>query len=119
MRRLFAAIATLLSASCQTLSTDVPARIVAADNASRVALKETVTQAVGTEVMLADDALVNSSILTIERNPPRTMQNPNPQGRAMDLPIRLQLMKNGRDCVLVDQRNQNRYLLDGLDCEAE
>lgn len=119
MRRILATIAALFTASCQTFGSDVPARILAADDASRAALREAVKEVVGTDVMLADDALVNSSILTIERNPPRTMQTPNPQGRVMELPIRLQLVKNGRQCVLIDQRNNDRFILDGVDCDAE
>jgi hypothetical protein len=66
---------------------DQPARIINPDEASRAALQSTINGILNTEVTLAKNALTDDSILIIERNPPRTMGNPNPQGRIMDEPI--------------------------------
>ena len=106
---------------CQTYGSnvDVPARIVNSDDASRAALQDAVNTAFGTNVTLADDALTDSSLLTIERGPRPTIDHPNPQGRNMAMPFQLRLFINGTDCVLVDQRNRARYILADTSCEAE
>ena len=120
-RNLIAASLALTTLGCQTFgsSVDTPARIVKPDDASRAALQEAVNTAFGTNVTLADDALTDSSLLTIERNPRPTIDNPNPQGRNMEMPFQLRLFINGTDCVLVDQRDNARYILANTSCEAE
>lgn len=114
-------VVALIATGCQTYSTaaEVPARIVNPDAASRDALQEAVNTAFGTEVILADTALTDSSLLTIERNPSPTLDNPNPQGRIMEDPFQLRLYKSGNDCVLVDERDGTRYPLAATSCEAE
>jgi hypothetical protein len=108
-------------AACQTMATeqDRPARIVDSDDASRAALQSVVNEVLNTEVLLADTALTDSSLLVIERNPPRTMQNPHPQGRVMEAPIQFRLVINGSNCILVDERDGARYVLSNTECEAE
>ena len=120
-RNLIAASLALTTIGCQTFGSnvDMPARIVNPDDASRAALQNAVNSAFGTNVTLADNALTDSSLLTIERNPRPTMDNPNPQGRNMEMPFQLRLVINGTDCVLVDQRNNARYILANTSCEAE
>jgi len=98
---------------------DRPALIVTPDASSRAALQTTLNNALGTDVTLADSALTDSSLLTIERDPPRTMQNPNPQGRTMDLPVQFRLVINGTDCILIDQRDRSRHVLASTSCAAE
>lgn len=120
-RNLIAASLALATFGCQTLGShyDKPARIVSPDDTSRAALQDVVNTAFGTNVTLADNALTDSSLLTIERNPRPTMENPNPLGRNMELPFQLRLFINGTDCVLVDQRDRARYTLANTSCEAE
>ena len=120
MNILFFGVLTIL-AGCQTMVTesDVPARITNPSDASRAALQKVVNDALRTEVLLADDALTTSSILVIERNPPRSMQSQPATGRNMDAPIRFHLVLNDSTCVLVDQRDQSRHLLDNSACVAE
>jgi hypothetical protein len=110
----------LLSA-CQTMSADQdqPARIDPATDASRAALQETINEAMHTNVMLADDALTDSSVLTIELNPPGTMQDPVPLGRDMGKPIQFRLVVNQSDCILIDQRDGTRHVLNDTTCVAE
>jgi len=98
---------------------DKPARIVNPDDASRAALQEAVNTMFGTNVTLADNALTDSSLLTIERSPKPTMENPNPLGRNMELPFQLRLVINGSDCVLIDQRDRSRHVLPHTSCQAE
>ncbi len=98
---------------------DQPARIIEADAASRAALQNAVNTALHTEVMLASDALTETSVLVIERNPPRSLQGHPTQGRIMEAPIQFRLVRHGEDCILVDQRDRSRYPLENTRCEAE
>ena len=111
----------LVMVGCQTLASgeDVAARITNPTDYSRAALQNAVNDALNTNVALADDALTGSSVLTIERNPPRSMQSPPAQGRNMDTPIQFRLVLNGSDCILIDQRDNSRYLLEKTTCAAE
>ena len=106
---------------CQTVNTDLdrPARIVNADADSRAALQAAVNEALGTEVLLAQDALTDTSLLTIERWPAGTMENPVPQGRSLEKPVLFRLVINGSDCILIDQRNESRHVLEETDCATE
>jgi len=108
-------------AGCQTMATgtDVPARITNPSAASRAALQNTVNEALHTEVLLAASALTTSSILVIERNPSTSLQNQAPKGRIMDPPMRFHLVLNNSECILVDQRNESRHLLEDTTCAAE
>lgn len=110
-----------LLTGCQTMATDYdrPARIVNPDDASRAALQQTVNAALHSDVTLADNALTDSSLLSIEIAPTRTMQNPVPQGRIMSTPIQLRLVINGSDCILIDQRDRSRHYLEDTTCMAE
>ena len=98
---------------------DKPARIINVDDASRSALQNAVNTAIGTNVTLADNALTDTSLLTLENRTPRSITNPNPQGRIMEMPIQFQLIKNGNDCILINQRDRSRQVLSGTSCEAE
>lgn len=108
-------------AGCQTMADadDKAAIIVDPDDASRAALQSTLDGILNTVVTIAPDALTQSSTLVIERNPPRSLQNPNPQGRNMDTPMQFRLVKNGRDCILIDERDKSRHLLENTTCESE
>lgn len=120
-RHLTAATIALAALGCQTVGGDYdkPARIVDNNDASRAVLQETVNAVFGTHVTLADDALTDASVLTIERSPRPTMENPNPLGRNMEMPIQLRLVINGTDCILIDQRDRSRHILANTSCEAE
>ena len=115
------AASILVVSACQSMGGDYdrPARIVHPDDASRAALRATINGVLRTEVALADTALTDSSLLTIARDPPRTMQNPDPQGRVMEMPFQFRLVINGSDCILIDQRDRSRHTLADTICEAE
>jgi hypothetical protein len=121
MRVFLAAVLAATISGCQTVTTDYdhPARIINPDEASRAALRSVVNSVLNTAVTLADSALTDTSLLTIERNPPRTMANPTPQGRIMEMPIQFLLVVNDTDCILIDQRDRTRHILRNTNCEAE
>jgi hypothetical protein len=106
---------------CRTVATDHDraARIINADDASRAALQSAVNDALNTNVTLADNALIESSVLIIERSPPRSMHSLPTQGRNMEAPIQFRLVINREDCVLIDQRDRSRYKLENTSCDAE
>ena len=107
--------------ACQTVATsnDTPALITDPSDESRAALQQTVNAALNTEVTLADDALTDTSLLVIERVMPRTMQGSPAQGRTMEMPYQFRLVINGDDCVLIDQRDDSRHVLQDTSCSAE
>ncbi len=111
----------LVIAGCQSLVSgeDIAARITNPTDHSRAALQNTINDVLNTHVALADDALTDSSVLTIEQHPPRNMQNLPAQGRNMDKPIQFRLVLNGSECILVDQRDNSRYPLEKTTCAAE
>ena len=108
-------------AGCRTVTThhDKAARIIDADERSRAALQHAVNDALNTEVKLADDALTESTLLIIELSPPRGMRAMPTQGRNMGDPIQFRLVINRDDCILIDQRDRSRYLLEDTKCKAE
>ena len=111
----------LVLSGCRTPADDgaVPARIANPTAASRAALQQAVNDALGIEVTLADDALTGSSLLIIERSPPRSLQAPPATGRNMEPPIQFQLVMHGSACVLIDSRDGGRRLLEDTTCVAE
>ena len=111
----------LFTGACQSLPEqyDQPARIINPTSASRAELQDAVNRAVGVEVLLAESALTDRSVLVIERSPPPTMENPVPAGRIMERPIRFRLVINEEDCVLIDERNDARYLLQSATCVTD
>ncbi|MGB5375337.1 MAG: hypothetical protein WBM75_05425 [Polyangiales bacterium] len=108
-------------AACRTAATDQDraARIVEPDDRSRKALQGALEAALHTKVTLAADALTETSVLIIERSPPRNMRTPPAQGRITESPIQFRLVIHGEDCVLIDQRDRSRHKLENTRCEPE
>jgi len=116
---LLAAMSGLVA--CQTVATnyDQPARIVDPTPESAAVLQQTVNAALNIEVVLADDALTDTSLIIIERSVPRSLEGAPAQGRNMELPIQFRLVINDNDCILIDQRDQSRHELRDTSCIAE
>lgn len=110
-----------LALACNTLpsANDCPAILTDVSDASRAALQAAVNEIAGGDVTLSNNALTDRSVLIIEKLPTLTMQNPAPQGRIMEPPIKLQLVINRTDCILVDTRDQSRHRLDNTRCTPE
>ena len=108
-------------AACKNVAPDTGTRaiIVDPDDESRAALRSTVNEIFGRDVLLADDALTTSSLLVIERDTPRSIEGSPAQGRTMDMPYSLRLVTDGTNCILVDERDGSRHRLDDTDCVAE
>lgn len=114
-------VAALAIAGCKNVApdADVPAVIVDPDAASRAALKATVDAMFGTDVLLADDALTDSSLLIIERRMPRSIEGSPAAGRTMEMPYQLRLVTDGTQCILLDPRDGSRHTLADTTCRAE
>ena len=108
-------------ASCKNVAPDADqaALIVNPDAASRAALQATVNAALHTDVALADDALTATSILIIERKIPQSIEGSPAQGRNMEMPIQFRLVRNGAECILIDQRDMSRRVLADTVCSVE
>ncbi len=108
-------------AGCQSMATanDAPATIVNASELSHAALQLTIDNVLLTHVVIAEGALTESSWLTIDRNSPIGIDKQPTQGRNMEMPIRFQLVMNNGVCILVDQRDDSRYVLQDTECVAE
>ena len=97
-----------------------PARIVEPTEESRAELKRVVSDMLfGADVMLAEDALTGSSVLIVERNRIRNLDNPPLSGRDLGRPERFQLVTTGARCVLIHENTEARYELLETDCAPE
>ena len=105
-------------AACKNVAaeSDQPAVIINPDAESRAALQTAVNDTLQSNVALADDALTTDSLLVIERRIPQTVEGSDAGGRTMLAPVQFQLVMNGSDCILVDQRNQARTVLANTEC---
>lgn len=122
MKRLLALAGCCLALTgCKEVLEDAnqPAIIVDPTDASRAVLQQVVNEVLRTDVLLADDALTDSSVLIIERKIPQSITGSPAQGRTMELPAQFRLLTNGTICVLEDQRDKGRYLLEDTKCVAE
>jgi len=117
-RGLAAAVALLAGCQSVTPGEAIPARIVDPDEASRTALESAVNQALGGDVLLADDALTDTDVLIIERRTPATPEGRIATGRNMDLPVQFRLVLDGTECVLIDTRESVRYTLENTRCDT-
>ena len=82
-------------------------------------MQRAIADSLNADVIIADDALTKTSVLIVERNPPRTMQGQPAPGRNMDPPIRFELVLNDSACILIDTRDTTRHLLENTTCVAE
>ena len=112
--------AAMLSASaCGTIlsAEEVPATMTNVTAESRAILQRAVSAALKREsVVLADDALVSDSTLTME---PARLRDPRgnlAQGRELRPPERFRLLKSGRTCTLVHESSGSRTVLTGVQC---
>lgn len=103
-----------------SLQGNVPAVIVNPTAESRVELQQAVSKMLsGADVMLAEDALTKSSILIIERQHHRSLDNPPLSGRDLGTPERFHLLLTGTGCVLVHESDQSMVPLPETDCVPE
>jgi hypothetical protein len=101
------ALVILLLSACAAAQPDVPARIDPSTPESRAALAKAASAALNAPVTLADDALTRDSVLVVEKR--RT-------DRDLGRPERFQLIKAGRDCILVHEGTKKRTRLASTTC---
>lgn len=111
----------IVTAGCATSAPlqDQPARLT---KPGAAVLQQTVERALGTSVMLAEDTLINSSQLIIERQRRRGLGLGQGLIHGSDLSAPLEtftLLRSDDHCVLVKSSDQTRWPLEGLDCIAE
>jgi hypothetical protein len=110
------AAAILLVSGCQTMNAaaDVPALLSEPDEASRAALRDTISAIFGgQDVPLADDALTKSSLLLIERNPRGSLDAPPATGRVLEEPIPV-----ASACLSISATNRAIYCLTRPACPS-
>jgi hypothetical protein len=121
--KFFIFLSTLLVlAGCQGLgqASYLPAVVVEPDQSSRDALEFTLSEIFGgQQVTLADDALTQTSILTLEHSPGKQLDSQPALGRVVTKPLQFQLVKSGDECFLVDLRDARRYMLADTSCAPE
>lgn len=101
-------------------STGVPALRTSLEPASTSEIENVVSSALdGRTVSIADDALANTSLLTIERGRLRRVDAPVELGRDLGRPEVFQLVLDGNQCFLVHDRTELRWLLTDTDCARE
>lgn len=117
---LFMLVGLALLAACRTTVTsqDAPALITHPTSASHTALQKAINDALDSSVLIADDALTASSILTVERRQPRSMQGQRATGRNLEPPFQFRLVINGASCILIDARDESRRVLENTTCIA-
>ena len=103
-------------AGCKDVS---PAVIVEPTDASRQALQDAINAQFNTSVMIAADALTDSSVLYIDRRELLDDSGTPLEGRRLDKPFEFRLVTDGRNCILVDQRDESRHILANTRCKAE
>ena len=103
---------------CATAAVDAPPAIMDSTPAGSADIRQAVAAALGKNILTADDALTNSSVLIIERRVPRTMQDRVGNGRILDAPETFLLVLDGGKCVLVHRRTGDRYTLENARCHA-
>ena len=122
LRTALSLVAALLMSACsiRSASHDIPALITGPTENSRAELLRVVSRALnGVKVTLADDALTQSSLLTIERSPIRDVQGRQLNGRKLGRPDQFRLIKIGPACVLVKLPDDGRWVLAETSCIAE
>ncbi len=127
MRRLTSAIAlvgvalsgALLLSGCRprAAARDLPAVITHKAPEGHAELVRVLSRALNdASVTIADDALTRDSELIIERRLRRDAQGRPLDGRETARPERFRLVKNGPDCVLLNERTGERWRLTASTC---
>ena len=107
-----------LAATCQCAAA-TPDVIVDASDAGRAELKQVVSSALGGRpVLLATDALTQSSELVIERTPRSGPHGVRIPGRNTEPARRFRLLLSGGKCVLAYVNTDQRYELRRITCRA-
>lgn len=121
MKKMLIPLCAVVMVACKNVVPDEErsAVIVNPTDESRAALQQAVDAALNTRVLLANDALTDTSLLVIDRQVPRSIEGSPAQGRTMEMPFQFRLVTDGTNCVLVDKRDGTRHVLANTECVAE
>src|SRR3954463_9925404 len=110
---------TTPQSNAQPVAFEQPARVIRPTTQSRAELQAAVNSALrSSAVLLADDALITSSELIIERVPARDSNGRPLSGRDFDRPQHFNLVKHDRLCILVHRESGQRLPLKNTECES-
>ena len=110
----------LAGCSSNGIAPDVGAVRTSITPESKAELEEVLASATGSaSITLADDVLAGTSVLVLERQRSRSIDQPMEPGRDLGVPWRFQLVIDGRQCFLVDQSSGLRWMLNATTCEPE
>jgi hypothetical protein len=108
----------LATAAC-AIDLDRPAVVTNASANTRAELQRIVGEIVGDpQIALAEDALVNSSTLIIERAMRRDPNGLLANGRETQRPQQFELILHGSRCMLVRSATGDRWFLRDTKCRA-
>lgn len=117
---LFAATVLLLACNSARTLEATPARLVSLDDAGRVELSSKLAELLHqNSVLIADDAFVANSILTLERKAHLDSQGNRIQGRELGMPDKVQLLLSEGHCTLKHLGNEKTIELTNLKCQPE
>jgi len=109
----------MLLACATPAAPEVPAVLVEPTAQTRAELAQAVSSEFGgIAVTLADDALTRSPEVVIEHARPRDAEGRLINGRELGRPELFRLVLQGRQCVLVHQRNGRRIVLGSAACRG-
>lgn len=121
MRIAMVVLSAALTSACanSVAQAERPAAIVNPTAESRAELLSTVQKALNNRPLtLADDALTQDSVLVIEPARPRDAESQLLNGRELGMPERFQLVKQDSKCILIQERTQQRWVLNKTGCQA-
>ena len=95
-----------------------PAAIIDSTPAGRADIRKAVASALGTDVLVAKDALTTSNLLVIEPRRQQSIEGRVGGGRIMTPPDIFRLVLVGDRCVLVHARTGAAYPLENTRCRA-
>lgn len=113
-------ISLAMACGAPRVQSDVPALLVNPGPESLQVINRTVSEALDVpNVTLAQDVFTESSVLIIQRDMQRGIGRPPELGRDLGRPYRFQLIRNGAQCLLVDEQSGRRWPLAGVECVEE
>jgi hypothetical protein len=120
--RFIALASVVVLCACESNNTKTPvfARVVEVDDVARMEIKSAVAKLLyQDDVLLAQDAFVDSSVLVLERPPHKDAQQNRMQGRELQMPEKITLQRIAGDCVLKRLSNDEIVKLQQVKCVAE
>jgi hypothetical protein len=116
--RLLSAVSVAILSACTSLAAhDEPAIIADGNHESHAEIVRAISAMLGVApVTIAEDAFTKQSMLLIERVPARDASGQRLSGRDMGKPEQFQLVKHGRECVLVHANSGARQELARTEC---